>query len=163
MRVLVFYCIIIALILKFLNSVLAKSCKELEKNVKHEFYPLRHCQRSNKTIIAYSDAENVEQCADFARLSRALAFNFSPKNRRNKNNFDVSTQSNNTKQQIDEAKEPIMYSCEVLACPEYRNFSTVINDTRFDYWSLYARPVRKHASLKSHLSIFLCTLNSLLS
>lgn len=36
-----------------------------------------------------------------------------------------------------------LYNCEALACPETANFSTIVNDTRFDYYSLYANPPRK--------------------
>lgn len=30
------------------------------------------------------------------------------------------------------------FNCELLACPEFQNFSHIVNDTRFDYYSLYA-------------------------
>jgi hypothetical protein len=43
---------------------------------------------------------------------------------------------------IEESEE--YYNCQVLGCPEYRNFSTIVNDTRFDYYSLYARPPREY-------------------
>lgn len=35
-------------------------------------------------------------------------------------------------------------NCEALVCPETVNFSTIINDTRYDYFSLYVNPPRKH-------------------
>ena len=44
----------------------------------------------------------------------------------------------------EEAIEDIdLYNCEALACPETANFSTMVNDTRFDYYSLYTNPPRK--------------------
>lgn len=33
------------------------------------------------------------------------------------------------------------FNCELLACPEFQNLSHIINDTRFDYYSLYANPL----------------------
>lgn len=34
------------------------------------------------------------------------------------------------------------YNCEILACPEFSNFATIVNDTRYDYYSLYTNPIR---------------------
>lgn len=144
MRALPYCCsaLFLAILFKFSFSSLSRVCRELEKEEeKHKFHALRHCQRSNKTVIAYGDADNEEQCADFARLSRALAFNFSPKHRRLVNHYEVKTNETEKTQQND------FYSCEALACPEYRNFSTLVNDTRFDYYSLYAYPTRENCPL----------------
>lgn len=33
------------------------------------------------------------------------------------------------------------FNCELLACPEFRNLSHIVNDTRFDYYSLYTAPL----------------------
>lgn len=34
------------------------------------------------------------------------------------------------------------FNCEVLACPEFDTFHHMINDTRYDYYSMYANPPR---------------------
>jgi hypothetical protein len=139
MRAILRCCVLLAVLCKFINSSsLTRVCQRFEKNAKHEFHPLRHCQRSNKTVIAYSDAEDVDKCADFARRSRALAFNFSPRERRIEANLYAVNVTNTTKTRSD------FYSCEALVCPEYQNFSTVVNDTRFDYYSMYTHPAREH-------------------
>lgn len=36
-----------------------------------------------------------------------------------------------------------------MSCPEYGNFSEMINDTRYDYYSLYANPARKYIYFRS--------------
>lgn len=105
------------------------------QEVEQQFYPLRHCQRSNKTVIAFSSVKSLNQCSDFAIENRALAFNFSPENRSKINLFLKGNGS---------AGDPgEFYNCEVLECPEYRNLSSMVNDTRFDYYSLYTHPPRE--------------------
>jgi hypothetical protein len=111
----------------------SKNCRDLEnEQEKHKFYPLRHCQRSNKTVIALTDVESAKECAQFARSVRGLAFNYSPRGRREKNLFVVDKNGTDD-----------LSNCEVMACPEYRNYSNIVNDTRFDYYSLYAYPARE--------------------
>lgn len=51
------------------------------------------------------------------------------------NNYTIYTSS---KAQVSD-----LFNCEALACPETTNFSTIVNDTRYDYYSLYTNPVRK--------------------
>lgn len=129
------------LALFFINSEssLKKVCRDLQFKTEQNYYhPLRHCQRSNKTVIAqYNDFDTVEECANFARKSRGLAFNYSPKSRRSNNFYENETTNNNPLFQED------FNSCEVLECPEKINLSSIVNDTRFDYYSLYAYPIRK--------------------
>lgn len=110
----------------------SKFCNEF-KDIHHEFYPLRHCQRSNKTVIAYSNEDSLEDCAEFSRYHRGLAFNFSPIERRKKNLYNIK--------QAGDLGE--FYSCEVLECPEYSNFSSMVNDTRYDYYSLFTHQPRE--------------------
>ncbi|CRK93451.1 CLUMA_CG006987, isoform A [Clunio marinus] len=125
--------------LLYLSTTKSKFCHELEGRVKRDFHPLRHCQRSNKSVIAYMKVESLEECSDFAKLNRGLAFNFSPKGRE-KNFF-----ATNATFESSELEE--FYNCEVLDCPEYRNFSSIVNDTRFDYYSLYTRPLPNERAL----------------
>lgn len=40
---------------------------------------------------------------------------------------------------VEQAEE--FFNCEALACPEFRNFTHIVNDTRYDYYSLYAMPL----------------------
>lgn len=59
-----------------LGSITGTFCSDYARRVKHKFSLIRHCQRSNKTVIAFQNFQTVEQCADYARQSRGLAFNF---------------------------------------------------------------------------------------
>jgi hypothetical protein len=97
-------------------------------------------------MIASTNVKSVKLCASYARSQRGLAFNFSPKNRQDKNFFEVEANKNDTKKDVDNKsldKARDFDNCEVLACPENRNFSSIVNDTRFDYYTMYAHPPRK--------------------
>lgn len=131
---------VIVLIIFRVDCGIRKNCKNFLGKINHEYFPLRHCQRSNKTLIAFTDVETVAECAEFAKKVKGLAFNYSSKNRSSENLFDPPK---NESEIYDSKFQHEFHNCEVLACPEYRNFSTVVNDTRYDYYTLYAYPARK--------------------
>ncbi|XP_059608009.1 uncharacterized protein LOC132255855 [Phlebotomus argentipes] len=111
------------------------------------FYPSRHCQRSNKSILMLENFQTVEQCANLARESKALAFNYAPTHRGTINKF---INVNKTTKPFEDSKYPSgkdiieqseeYFNCQILQCPELKNLSTMINDTRFEYYSLYVNP-----------------------
>jgi hypothetical protein len=72
----------------FLSIALTLYCSDYENRIKHEYHPLRHCQRSNKTVIAFENFQTVDECAAFARVNHGLAFNFGRKQRGEHNLFD---------------------------------------------------------------------------
>jgi hypothetical protein len=116
-----------------------KFCKEFHGKINHEFHPLRRYQKSNKTVIAVENFVTLSECAEFALQNQGLAFNFSPWGRRGRLNDTESIFLT-------------YFSCEILDCPEFSNFSSLINDTRFDYYSLYAKNLRKYVTLCSKLN-----------
>lgn len=133
------------LIAVFLGLVQAfEECPNIESYPKYEFYPLRHCQRSNGTVIAFKNVKNLEECANLARDRYGLAFNFKPNDRRDKNLYDIIKNKSEVvlNKNINDASQE-SYNCQVLECPEYGNFSGMLNDTRYDYYSLYTKPIRK--------------------
>lgn len=129
-------------------------CSDLLKRNRTKYYPVRHCQRSYKTHIATRNVENLNKCIQLAERNQALAFNFGHGKKPRKkgehdgdllNLFDVQRQKeenkNKTKaekdiEDLEENNDPY-FNCEVLSCPETGNMSTLINDTRFDYYTLY--------------------------
>lgn len=127
-------------------------CSDLLKRNRTKFYPVRHCQRSNKTRIAAKNVANLNKCVQFAEYNQALAFNFGHGKRPRKkgdhdgdllNLFDVEREKEENKTKIEKDLSELVensdpyFNCEVLSCPEVGNMSTMINDTRFDYYSLY--------------------------
>lgn len=122
-------------------------------NTEHllKFHPTRHCQRSNKSIVALGNFRTVKECEDFARESHALAFNYAPADRGTVNKYEKGNETSkgyvqnklpSGKDIIEQSEE--YYNCQVLQCPEIRNFSSMVNDTRFEYYSLFANPPRKN-------------------
>lgn len=65
-----------------------QSCAEYKNSVQHNYHPVRHCQKSNKTVIGLINASTVDKCADFASKRKAMAFNFATTDRGNINLFN---------------------------------------------------------------------------
>ncbi|XP_035772725.1 uncharacterized protein LOC118456239 [Anopheles albimanus] len=131
------------------DSSTVRTCAEQSRQIVHRFYLLRHCQRSERNVIGLANVKTVRSCADIARSKQAMAFNYAPAGRHGVNRFDLAQNqsrptpwippkaasgSTTTRVPFDD-----FYNCQVLDCPEHRNLSSIVNDTRFDYYSLYAR------------------------
>uniref|UniRef100_A0AAG5CXA5 C-type lectin domain-containing protein n=1 Tax=Anopheles atroparvus TaxID=41427 RepID=A0AAG5CXA5_ANOAO len=152
------------------DSAAVKTCEMQAKRIVHRFYPLRHCQRSNRTVIGLANVKTVRECADLARHKQALAFNYAPAGRNRSNLFVVAKELEQNSSSRPSPWQPKQlpssdgvefgfedfYNCHVLACPEHRNLSTIVNDTRFDYYSLYARALPSaNASCVPSIGMFL--------
>lgn len=141
-----FSCIVIFIYFSRVN-VKANFCREYGE-IEKVFHPLRHCQRSNKTVIALYNVESQEDCAEHARNVRGLAFNFSPSDRK----INLIERERGNEKAMGEDED--FYNCELLECPEHRNYSTMVNDTRFDYYSLYTHPPRELSPKNFHSPSF---------
>nr|XP_029727317.1 uncharacterized protein LOC115265617 [Aedes albopictus] len=142
-----------------------QTCSRHQQRIKHRFHALRHCQRSNRTIIGLINVKSVGECAEYARKKHGMAFNYGPNDRQETNLFDVlrvqqaakSNQSSVAPKGTDTiTTDPEeFFNCQVLDCPEYRNLSTIVNDTRFDYYSLYTRePPSENATCLPSVGMF---------
>lgn len=123
-------------------------CSDWLRSKPTKYYPLRHCQRSNEYQIGAKNVPNLEKCVQYAENNFALAFNYGhgrkPKNEsidHNLINLFGTLSANRTT--IEESEPTIYLNCEILACPEVGNLSTMVNDTRYDYYTLYANPIRE--------------------
>lgn len=153
MRCIKMHFVNIFIFLEFLTLVSSQLfCSDLLKRNRMKFYPVRHCQRSNKTRIAAKHVGNLAKCIQFAEHNQALAFNFGHGKRPRKkgdqegdllNLFDVKREKEENKTKTEKALGELAenldpyFNCEVLSCPEVGNMSSMINDTRFDYYTLY--------------------------
>lgn len=52
------------------------SCADYKNNIRHNYHPVRHCQKSNKTAIGLANFNTVDKCAEFASKRKAMAFNY---------------------------------------------------------------------------------------
>lgn len=77
------------LICFLITEIYSFNCSIFESKIKHDFFPLKHCQRSIGNIIGLKNIDSLENCKSFALKERGLAFNFSDKNRGSVNVFDV--------------------------------------------------------------------------
>lgn len=137
----------------FISSFVAICCGQLFcsdwlKSKPITYYPLRHCQRSNGYQIGAKNVPSLDKCVEFAENNFALAFNYGhgrkPKNQTAHHNlinlFNTLPVNRST---IEEAEPKAYVNCEILACSEVGNLSTMANDSRYDYYTLYANPIRK--------------------
>ncbi|ETN62882.1 hypothetical protein AND_005434 [Anopheles darlingi] len=108
------FIIVVALLIVQLpgDTSAVRTCAAQSRKIVHRFYLLRHCQRSKRNVIGLANVKTVRACADLARGSG----------------------SSTTIAPFDD-----FYNCQVLDCPEHRNLSSIVNDTRFDYYSMFAR------------------------
>lgn len=150
----VVFVLFVAVVADFIFVATEIFCSDLLKRNRTKFHAVRHCQRSNQTRIAAKNVVNLEKCIQFTEHHQGLAFNFGhgkrPRNKSNQNDllnlFDVlreyrmkeknETKIPNADTVLGGPIEPY-FNCEVLSCPEVGNMSSMINDTRYDYYSLY--------------------------
>lgn len=97
-------------------------CSDFVKRENHTFYPLRHCQRSNKTQIGAINVNSLEKCAQYARNNRALAFNYGSKTveqlkgKEPRNYFDVAA-----------AKEAKKSNSTILISKSFNSLRVILN------------------------------------
>ncbi|XP_037944161.1 uncharacterized protein LOC119676966 [Teleopsis dalmanni] len=124
-----------------------QNCRE-EKLL--EYRLVRRCQRSQQLVIAANNTETLEECMALARSVHGLALNYASFLRRSRTNSfavensDEALSFNNriAKRRQGLWKQPEeFFNCLVLQCPENASFFTMTNDSRFDYFSLYGRPI----------------------
>lgn len=83
------YVLVFSVLCRSVNQIDGYFCSNFSKNIRQEFYPIKHCQRSNKTVVGVYNFGTVSECATAARSHQALAFNFASTSRRSENLFEV--------------------------------------------------------------------------
>ncbi|XP_045764216.1 uncharacterized protein LOC123866605 [Maniola jurtina] len=87
---------------------------------------IERCHRSTLGIAAKANFTSLISCQRLGIQKKALALNFSP---------EMSSKDG------DEPLEPLEYTCEVLKCAEAAGGLSLTNDTRYDYYSIYGKPL----------------------
>ncbi|XP_028174752.1 uncharacterized protein LOC114363271 [Ostrinia furnacalis] len=88
-----------------------------------KYHLMEKCHRSKLGIAAKANYSTLTSCQRLGIEKKALALNFSPP--------DAWRAGD----------EPLDYTCEVLKCAEADGGLSLVNDTRYDYYSIYARPI----------------------
>lgn len=87
-----------------------------------KYHLIERCYRSKLGIAAKANFTTLASCQRLGIERKGLALNFSPVGFR----------------------DGVEYSCEVLKCAEADGGLSLANDTAFDYYSLYGKPLRNY-------------------
>ncbi|KAL0848848.1 hypothetical protein ABMA28_013266 [Loxostege sticticalis] len=117
-----FITLLLVIIFAPLNMANYKCNKESPPRVP-KYHMMEKCHRSKLGIAAKANYSTLTSCQRLGIEKKALALNFSPTNA------------------VKEGDEPLEYTCEVLKCAEADGGLSLVNDTRYDYYSIYARPI----------------------
>lgn len=93
----------------------------LKNSIPPKYNLIEKCYRSKLGIIAYANYTSLASCHKLGIEKRGLAINWHPP-----------------------GQKAVQYSCEILKCAEAEGGLYLTNDTRFDYYSLYGKPLRKY-------------------
>ncbi|KAL5286269.1 hypothetical protein ACFFRR_007737 [Megaselia abdita] len=129
------------------------SALESESRQLKKFHLLRRCQRSTKQIVEYAHVENLGECKRLARNRKGLAINYAWETQ-TANLFTVNVKAENgtsfprkaNRKDISDQPEQF-FNCLVFDCPETVNMTAMVNDSRFDYYSLYTNPPPSKTSI----------------
>ncbi|CAD7014846.1 unnamed protein product [Ceratitis capitata] len=137
---------------------------------KLQFSLVRNCQRSAMPAIAYKNTLTLKDCMHEAKLARGLALNFGAYTRHMQMKKDIvetntkleqitrpNTNNSNENRQSVWHKPQLHFNCHILACPENITMRSVVNDSRYDYYSLYGEPIGAKF-LKFHFITFYGTI-----
>lgn len=114
-----------------------------------QFHLVRQCQRAAADeALALENTSSLKECADLAHDMRGLALNYAPGGpKRRLNAFDQRSfgkqgdKEQRIRSRLSVFEQPgEFFNCHVLKCPQNNTFSGMVNDSRFDYYSLYGRP-----------------------
>ncbi|XP_046961238.1 uncharacterized protein LOC124530914 [Vanessa cardui] len=106
----------------FIKAIAIRVCSNESPAAMPKYYLIEKCHRSKLGVAAKANFTSLTSCKRLGIEKRALAINFSP-------------------QEYLDSGEILEYSCEVLKCAEAIGGLSLSNDTRYDYYSIYAKPL----------------------
>lgn len=117
--------VLLALLVAQLNFILVSGYSKClnRPTIVPKYYLIEKCYRSKVSVVSYANYSSLKSCQRLSTERNGLALNFSP------------PEAWNSK---------MNYTCEILKCAEVENGYTLSNDTRYDYYSLYANPLREY-------------------
>ncbi|XP_068147507.1 uncharacterized protein [Drosophila tropicalis] len=106
-----------------------------------KFYLVRKCQRASADdALALENTPTLNECINLALQLRGMALNYAPIDKLRKV-FNISQLQKDARSHLTVWQQPgDFFNCHILQCPQNLSFSQMINDSRFDYFSLYGRP-----------------------
>ncbi|XP_075991766.1 uncharacterized protein LOC142987100 [Anticarsia gemmatalis] len=107
----------------FRNVIPSSKCSVEAPSLPPKYHLMDKCYRSKLGVVAKGNFSSVTSCQRLGIEKKGLAINFSPP------------------EAWEEGNETLQYTCEVLKCAEADGGLSLVNDTRFDYYSIYAKPL----------------------
>ncbi|KAH8394903.1 hypothetical protein KR222_009839 [Zaprionus bogoriensis] len=126
----------------------------VENATRWQFHLVRECQRAaTDEALALENTSTLEECMHLARELRGLALNYAPGGtQRHTNRYaqqpkdedgkgTASRRYKDARRLLNVFEQPgEFFNCHVLQCPQNGSFAGMVNDSRYDYYSLYGRP-----------------------
>ncbi|EDW02240.1 uncharacterized protein LOC6559637 [Drosophila grimshawi] len=113
-----------------------------------QFHLVRQCQRAAADeALSLESTATLADCMKLARQQRGLALNYAPGDQeRRRNRFaQHSRREKDARRRLSVFEQPgEFFNCHILQCPQNTSFAGMVNDSRFDYYSLYGRPTALH-------------------
>ncbi|XP_068969179.1 uncharacterized protein [Bombus flavifrons] len=108
-----------------LHLITCDNCCEINSRQLPYYKLMKSNARSNQLILSRKTVQNVNECRKFASVKKALAFNYGLDD---DYELDIGVQNKSkTTRKI----------CQALQCPEIYNFTTLVKDKNYKYYSTY--------------------------
>ncbi|CAG9121630.1 unnamed protein product [Plutella xylostella] len=114
----------ILLTLLCIIATVSSKCSNEDPPRVPKYHLMEKCHRSNLAVIYRANFSSLISCQRLGIEKKGLALNFSPPE---------------ALKDIKKGDEPLEYTCEVLKCAEADGGLSLVNDTRYDYYSIYAK------------------------
>ncbi|XP_019890868.1 uncharacterized protein LOC101895417 isoform X2 [Musca domestica] len=144
---------IIAVCVSILTTIYSLICRDSKADLRYHFYLLAESHRSLGEKLHIENVDSLETCKQLTRLYKGLAFNYGPKDR-------LRNKAGNTSRDHYWEQAQLYFNCHVLKCPERESSKTLINDSSFNYYSLYDQLIAvPHHICVSQVGIFTLSTN----
>lgn len=118
--------ILLAVLSTVHTTVIAESKCSVDTQARSPKYHLMEkCYRSKLGMVSKANFTSLTSCQRLGIEKKGLAINFSPP------------------EAWDDSNETLEFTCEVLKCAEVDGGLSMVDDSRYDYYSIYAKPIRK--------------------
>ncbi|KAF3426297.1 hypothetical protein E2986_13347 [Frieseomelitta varia] len=108
-----------------LNLIMCDNCYQINSRQLPHYKLVKSNARSNQLILSRKMVQNVNECRNFASAKKALAFNYGTEN--DDHELNIGNQN----------KRRTRRMCQALECPEIYNFTTLVKDKNYKYYSTY--------------------------
>ncbi|XP_015436509.1 PREDICTED: uncharacterized protein LOC107191881 [Dufourea novaeangliae] len=108
-----------------INVILCDRCCKINSRRLPYYKLIKSNARSNQLILSRRTVRNVNECREFALAKKALAFNYGLEKK-----WDSLTTRNKKHKKVKKI-------CQALQCPEIHNFTVLIRDKNYKYYSMY--------------------------